>query len=80
MRVAVDAELDIETTGAVSLTNSRNLAELNLSAGTTRIAIVGVSEGMGTVTVTASGTGAGTGADAGDTVSECNGTHTDIND
>ena len=60
--VAVDAELDIETMGAVSLTNGRNLAELNLSAGTTRIAIVGVSEGMGTVTVTASGAGDGTGA------------------
>ena len=61
--VAVDAELDIETMGAVSLTNGRNLAELNLSAGTTRIAIVGVSEGMGTVTVTANGIGAGTGAE-----------------
>ena len=61
--VAVDAMLNIQTMGAVSLTNGRNLAELNLSGRTTRIAIVGVSEGMGTVTVTASGIGDGTGAE-----------------
>ena len=62
--VDVDAILDVETTGAVRLTGDSMTDSLDLSGITsTRIAIVGVSEGMGTVTVTARGTRAGTGAE-----------------
>ena len=62
--VGVDAILDVEATGAVRLTGDSMTDSLDLSGITSiRIAIVGVSEGMGTVTVTARGTRAGTGAE-----------------
>ena len=61
--VAVDARLNIQTRGAVTLADGNAFVSLNLSGKTsTRIGIFGNSVGDGEVGVTASGTGAGTGA------------------
>ena len=53
--VEVDANLMVNTEGAVSLADGSASASFALSKGTTKIAIVGVSVGPGTVTFIASG-------------------------
>ena len=53
--VEVDAILNVEATGAVSLADGRISDSFALSKGTTKIAIVGVYVGAGTVTFIASG-------------------------
>ena len=61
--VGVDAILNIQTRGAVSLADENAFVSLNLSGKTsTRIGIFGNSVGDGQVGVTAIGTGVGTGA------------------
>ena len=64
--VAVDAMLNIETEGAVTLadgTNSVNFNLIGVGERSTRIGIFGNSVGNGEVTVTADGIGAGAGAE-----------------
>ena len=62
--VAVDAMLNIQTEGAVTLADGTNSVNFNLIGGTsTRIGIFGNSIGDGEVEVTANGIGAGTGAE-----------------
>ena len=55
VRVAVEAILDVETTGAVRLADGRTSDRSNLGVGETQIQIRGESVGEGTVTFIVSG-------------------------